>query len=62
MGLLTGKYSADSQLPADDVRAAQPWWGYFTGGCAAPAWLARLHAVRVGSWTHTSRPCSRMVK
>jgi len=46
MGLLTGKYGADSQLPADDVRAAQPWVGYFTGGRPAPQWLARLDAVR----------------
>jgi aryl-alcohol dehydrogenase-like predicted oxidoreductase len=46
MGLLTGKYAAASQLPADDVRAAQPWVGYFTGGRPAPAWLARLDAVR----------------
>jgi aryl-alcohol dehydrogenase-like predicted oxidoreductase len=33
-------------LPADDVRATQPWVGYFTGGRPAPAWLARLDAVR----------------
>jgi aryl-alcohol dehydrogenase-like predicted oxidoreductase len=46
MGLLTGKYHASSQLPADDVRAAQPWVGYFTGGRPAPAWLARLDGVR----------------
>jgi aryl-alcohol dehydrogenase-like predicted oxidoreductase len=46
MGLLTGKYGPASQLPADDVRAAQPWVGYFTGGRPAAAWLARLDAVR----------------
>jgi aryl-alcohol dehydrogenase-like predicted oxidoreductase len=46
MGLLTGKYGARSQLPADDVRAAQPWVSYFTGGRPAPQWLARLDAVR----------------
>jgi aryl-alcohol dehydrogenase-like predicted oxidoreductase len=46
MGLLTGKYGPASQLPPDDVRAAQPWVGYFTGGRPAPAWLARLDAVR----------------
>jgi hypothetical protein len=44
-GLLTGKYSAASQLPADDVRAAQPWVNYFTDGRPAPAWLARLDAI-----------------
>jgi aryl-alcohol dehydrogenase-like predicted oxidoreductase len=46
MGLLTGKYGPASQLPADDVRAAQPWVGYFTGGRPAPSWLARLDAIR----------------
>jgi aryl-alcohol dehydrogenase-like predicted oxidoreductase len=47
MGLLTGKYSAAAQLPADDVRAAQPWVSYFTDdGRPAPQWLARLDAVR----------------
>jgi aryl-alcohol dehydrogenase-like predicted oxidoreductase len=45
MGLLTGKYGPASQLPPDDVRANQPWVGYFTGGRPAPAWLARLDAV-----------------
>jgi aryl-alcohol dehydrogenase-like predicted oxidoreductase len=46
MGLLTGKYGPSSQLPPDDVRAAQPWVSYFTGGRPEPAWLARLDAAR----------------
>jgi aryl-alcohol dehydrogenase-like predicted oxidoreductase len=46
MGLLTGKYTAVSRLPADDVRAAQPWVGYFDDGRPAPEWLARLEAIR----------------
>jgi len=46
MGLLTGKYDAAARLPADDVRAAQPWVGYFTDGRPAPQWLARLDAIR----------------
>ncbi len=46
MGLLTGKYHAGSRLPADDVRAAQPWVSYFSDGQPAPRWLARLDAVR----------------
>jgi len=46
MGLLTGEYHAASQLPADDVRTAQPWVRYFEGGRPAPAWLARFDAVR----------------
>jgi aryl-alcohol dehydrogenase-like predicted oxidoreductase len=46
MGLLTGKYGRGSQLPPDDVRASQPWVGYFDGGHPAPAWLDRLDAIR----------------
>jgi aryl-alcohol dehydrogenase-like predicted oxidoreductase len=46
MGLLTGKYLPTSQLPLDDVRAAQPWVRYFTGGRPASAWLGRLDAIR----------------
>jgi aryl-alcohol dehydrogenase-like predicted oxidoreductase len=46
MGLLTGKYGPATQLPPDDVRAAQPWVAYFTDGRPAPEWLARLDAVR----------------
>jgi aryl-alcohol dehydrogenase-like predicted oxidoreductase len=46
MGLLTGKYGAATTLPADDVRAVQPWVAYFDDGRPAPAWLARLDAVR----------------
>jgi aryl-alcohol dehydrogenase-like predicted oxidoreductase len=46
MGLLTGKYGAADQVPADDVRSAAPWMRYFSGGRPAPDWLARLDAVR----------------
>jgi aryl-alcohol dehydrogenase-like predicted oxidoreductase len=46
MGLLTGKYGPASQLPADDVRSAQPWVDYFTDGRPAPRWLTRLDAIR----------------
>jgi aryl-alcohol dehydrogenase-like predicted oxidoreductase len=46
MGLLTGKYGPASQLPADDVRATQPWVTYFDGDRPAPSWLHRLDAVR----------------
>src|SRR5262249_19571750 len=41
MGLLTGKYGPASRLPADDVRANQPWVGYFASGRPAPAGRAR---------------------
>ena len=46
MGLLTGKYGPRTQLPANDVRSAQPWVNYFVGGRPAPRWLARLDAIR----------------
>jgi aryl-alcohol dehydrogenase-like predicted oxidoreductase len=46
MGLLSGKYGPSTRLPADDVRAAQPWVDYFADGRPAPQWLARLDAIR----------------
>lgn len=46
-GLLSGKYTAASQLPADDFRAANfPWAVYFTNGRPNPAFLQKLEAVR----------------
>lgn len=47
MGLLSGKYSADSRITGDDVRAASPeWLRYFDGGVPSTEWLAKLEAVR----------------
>jgi len=48
MGLLTGKYTADSRLPDDDVRGANSpsWMRYFQKGKANPELLGRLQAVR----------------
>src|SRR5947209_2485229 len=47
MGLLTGKYTAESRLGEDDVRGVSPeWMEYFQDGRPAPAFLARLDAVR----------------
>jgi aryl-alcohol dehydrogenase-like predicted oxidoreductase len=46
MGLLTGKYTAKTQLAADDVRSAQLGAPAFTGGRPTPGWLARLDAIR----------------
>ncbi|GGK49315.1 aldo/keto reductase [Salinarimonas ramus] len=60
MGFLTGKFTAQTRLPADDVRTnahydasgdgvAKPrfWLRMFRpGGAADPAWAARLDAVR----------------
>jgi aryl-alcohol dehydrogenase-like predicted oxidoreductase len=47
MGLLTGKFRADSRLPRDDVRGDAPaWMKYFADGRPSPEWMARLDAVR----------------
>ena len=47
MGLLTGKYTAQSRLGADDVRGIAPQWlSYFEDGRPSATWLARVAAVR----------------
>jgi aryl-alcohol dehydrogenase-like predicted oxidoreductase len=47
MGLLTGKFDANSRLNNDDVRGLQPvWLRYFEKGQAKPEWLERLAAIR----------------
>jgi len=47
MGLLTGKFTADSRLPADDIRGQAPdWLAYFRDGRPTPESLARLDAIR----------------
>jgi aryl-alcohol dehydrogenase-like predicted oxidoreductase len=47
MGLLSGKYTAESRLGADDVRGDSPdWMRYFTDGRPDPRWLRRLASVR----------------
>ncbi len=48
MGLLSGKYSQDSQLAADDIRCNPPeWLVYFdTGGKAAASLENSLEAIR----------------
>jgi aryl-alcohol dehydrogenase-like predicted oxidoreductase len=47
MGLLGGRYAADSVLPADDVRGRQPeWLQWFTDGRPTPAFLDRVERVR----------------
>jgi aryl-alcohol dehydrogenase-like predicted oxidoreductase len=47
MGFLTGKFSATSQLPADDVRAAgHSWVRDFRDGRPTPEALRRLDAIR----------------
>lgn len=47
MGLLGGDYGANTELPADDVRAqGQTWINYFRDGRPNPEFLAQIDAVR----------------
>ena len=47
MGLLSGKYTAESKIAGDDVRALSPeWLRYFDDGVPTPGFLRRLDAVR----------------
>ena len=48
MGLLTGKYRADSKLASDDVRGdkSPAWMKYFEDGKPNPEWLKKLEAIR----------------
>jgi aryl-alcohol dehydrogenase-like predicted oxidoreductase len=48
MGLLTGKYSAETKPSADDVRGVKSpeWMKYFKNGKPNPEWLAKRDAVR----------------
>jgi aryl-alcohol dehydrogenase-like predicted oxidoreductase len=47
MGLLSGKYGAETMLGADDIRGDSPdWMRYFTDGRPDPAWLDRVGAIR----------------
>jgi aryl-alcohol dehydrogenase-like predicted oxidoreductase len=48
MGLLTGKYKADSKLASNDVRGdrAPGWMKYFKDGKPNPEWLDKLAAIR----------------
>ena len=48
MGLLTGKYRADSKLASDDVRGYKGpnWMKYFKDGKPNPEWLKKLDAIR----------------
>ncbi len=48
MGVLTGKYKADTKVSADDVRGEKSpeWMKYFSGGKPNPEWLGKRDAVR----------------
>ena len=48
MGLLTGKYTPQTRVSADDVRGEKSpeWMRYFRDGRPNPEWLAKVEAVR----------------
>jgi aryl-alcohol dehydrogenase-like predicted oxidoreductase len=47
MGLLSGRYGAETTLGMDDVRGDSPdWMRYFTDGRPDPEWLSRVASVR----------------
>ena len=48
MGLLTGKYTAETKASADDVRGEKSpeWMKYFINGLPSPEWLAKRDAIR----------------
>lgn len=47
MGMLTGKFTASSQLPGSDVRAAgHSWVRHFENGRPRPEFIARVEAIR----------------
>jgi aryl-alcohol dehydrogenase-like predicted oxidoreductase len=48
MGLLTGKYNADTKPSIDDVRGQKSpeWMKYFKDGKPNPEWLAKVQALR----------------
>jgi hypothetical protein len=47
MGLLGGRYTATSRLPADDIRGRQPHWlRWFVDGRPNPDFLRRVDTVR----------------
>lgn len=48
MGLLTGKYTANSKLPDNDVRGknAPEWVKYFKNGKPDPEWVKKLDSIK----------------
>jgi len=46
-GLLSGKYTVGTQMPADDIRSSDAsWLVYFKDGKPSAEWLAKLDALR----------------
>jgi aryl-alcohol dehydrogenase-like predicted oxidoreductase len=46
-GLLSGKYSAGTEMPADDIRSSDAsWLVYFQEGKPSAEWLDKLDAIR----------------
>jgi aryl-alcohol dehydrogenase-like predicted oxidoreductase len=46
MGVLTGKYNADTHFAKDDVRSHAPWYIWFKDGKPSREHLQKLEAVR----------------
>ena len=48
MGFLSGKFTGEQRLPADDIRSHPPaWLRYFEpGGRATPEWTDRLNSIK----------------
>lgn len=46
MGVLTGKYNAETRFAKDDVRSHVPWYIWFKDGKPSPEHLQKLDAVR----------------
>jgi aryl-alcohol dehydrogenase-like predicted oxidoreductase len=48
MGLLTGKYTANTRPARDDVRGEKSpeWMAYFQDGKPNPEWLQKMEAIR----------------
>ena len=48
MGLLTGKYTADTKPSIDDVRGEKSpsWMKYFVNGKPNPEWLTKVESLR----------------
>ena len=46
MGVLTGKFIAETSFPDDDVRAHADWFVGLVDGRPNPEWLKKIEAIR----------------